>query len=253
MSRVGFVSSRSQQEFEIMSFRSSCIGCIIVFFAFCSHRAQSAIVPFTEDFASNSSNWFNPAGTAPVDWVSSGGPDGGSYVSTTFNFVNQTPGLPIPNNAVNLFRAQDEFNSSNHAFEGDWVGGGVTQFSFWVRHDAPAATHFFARFAPPTNFPGWAAVAFTPVAPNQWTHISFDIAFGNPALFYEGPPPTRAQFNQVFSNIGHVQVGAFGGAMAGSDQIVAFDLDQPSIIPTPASLALLGLACVLRRRRRARR
>ena len=163
---------------------------------------NAAIVPFTEQFSSGPSNWHDASGAAPVDWVSAGGPDGSSYVSTTFNFMNQTPGLEIPNNAVNLFRAQDEFNSSNHAFEGNWINDGVAEFSFWVRHNGSASLNVFARFSPPTNFPGWAAVEFTPVAPNTWTQVSFNIAFGNPELFYEGPPPTQTQFNQVFSNIG---------------------------------------------------
>jgi hypothetical protein len=202
---------------------------------------SAATVPFTEHFAVDHSNWFDPSGAAPVNWVANGGPDGSSYVSTSYNFVNQTPGLPFPNNAVNLFRAQDEFNSSNHAFEGDWIGGGVSQFSFWVRHNAPTALNFFARFATASNFPAWSGVNFAPVAPGVWTPINIDIVFGNPALFFEGPPPTLANFTQVFSNIGHVQIGAFGGDMAGLNYEVTFDLDKPTIIPGPGTLAILFL------------
>lgn len=213
--------------------------------------AGAVITPFTEDFAAGHSNWFNSGGAAPVDWFSSGGPDGSSYVSSSYNFVNQSPG-PIPNNAVNLFRAQDEFNSSNHAFEGDWLGAGVTQFSFWVRHNAPTVMNFFARFATPNNFPAWSAVGFTPVAPNIWTQVTFDIYFGNPALFYEGPPPTIANFNQVFSNVGHVQIGAFGGNMAGVNQDVTFSLDQPTLIPGPGALVALSAFAAFGRSRRRR-
>lgn len=214
--------------------------------------ATGAVVPFTEHFFSDAANWYDSAATAPVDWLSAGGPDGSSYVSTTFNFVDQTPGLPFPNNAVNLFRAQDEFDSSGGAFEGNWLEDGVLEFSFWVRHNAPGAMNFFTRFAPPNNFPGWAAVEFTPVAPNAWTQISFEIEFGNPELFYEGPPPNQAQFDQVFSNIGHVQVGVFGGPQAGVDQVVTFDLDQPSIVPAPPALGLMALVGVAGRVRRRR-
>src|SRR5687767_4199334 len=78
--------------------------------------AAGTIVPFTENFSSDAANWYDSGATAPVDWLAAGGPDGSSHVSTTFNFVDQTPGLPFPNNAVNLFRAQDEFDSSGGAF-----------------------------------------------------------------------------------------------------------------------------------------
>ncbi|MCI0364316.1 MAG: type II secretion system GspH family protein [Phycisphaerales bacterium] len=220
--------------------------------AFVVVPAESAVVPFTENFTADAANWYNSASTAPVDWVASGGPDGSSFASTTFNFVNQTPGLPFPNNAVNLFRAQDEFNSSGGAFFGDWIGDGATEFSFWIRHNAPSAMTFFTRFATPDNFPAWSAVEFTPVLPNTWTQISFDIFFGNPELFFEGPPPTQANFNQVFSSIGHVQVGVFGGLQAGIDQVITFDLDQPTLVPTPAGLALLGLAALASGPRRRR-
>jgi hypothetical protein len=216
-------------------------------------RAVGVTVPFTENFSTGAANWYNAAGTGPVDWNSSGGPDGSSFVSSSFNFINQTPGLPIPNNAVNLFRAQDEFNSSDHAFEGNWIAAGATEFSFWIRHNAPSPMTVFTRFAPPTNFPGWAGVAFTPVAPNVWTHVSLSIQFGNPNLFFEGPPPSQAQFDQVFSNIGHVQIGAFGGAMAGVDQSITFDLDQPSLIPSPSSIAVFGFALLSARGRRRTR
>lgn len=213
---------------------------------------HGAVVPFTENFTNDAANWYNNAGSAPVDWASSGGPDGGSYVTTSYNFVNQTPGLPFPNNAVNLFRAQDEFNTSNHAFEGNWIADGVTSFSFWIRHNAGAPMMFFTRFATPSNFPAWSGVEFSMVAPNTWTHITIPITLSNPALFYEGPPGGQAEFNAVFSNIGHVQVGVFGGAQAGVNQGFTFDLDQPSIVPAPGALALLGVSGLSRRARRRR-
>jgi hypothetical protein len=215
-----------------------------------SSAARAVIVPFTEHFVSNAANWYDPPGTAPASWVADGGPDASSYISTIFNFVDQAPGQPIPSNAVALFRAQDEFNSSDHAFEGDWIDGGVTDFSFWVRHNAPSAMNFFARFATANNFPAWSGVEFAPIAPNTWTQISFEISFDNPNLFYEGPPPSPAQFEEVFRNIGHVQVGVFGGSMAGIDHEVTFDLDQPTVAPSPSALALLALSGLCRRPRR---
>ena len=213
-------------------------------------QAHAITVPSVEHFQTGHANWFNASGAAPVNWLASGGPDGSSFVSTSFNFVNQTPGLPFPNNAVSLFRAQDEFNSSDHAFEGDWIGAGVSQFNFRVRHNAPTAMNFFVRFATASNSPAWSGVAFAPVGPNQWTQVTINIAFGDPGLFFEGPPPTINNFNQVFGNIGHVQIGVFGGDMAGVNQEFTFDLDQPSIVPAPGLLSGLGLFALLRRSRK---
>jgi hypothetical protein len=233
------------QLFRWVATLAAVVACLLTFVP----QSAALTVQFTEHFAVDHANWFDTAGVAPVNWVASGGPDGSSFVSTSFNFVNQTPGLPFPNNAVNLFRAQDEFNSSNHAFEGDWLGNGVSQFSFWVRHDAPTSLTFFARFSTASNFPAWSGVNFAPVASGAWTQITIDVAFGNPALFFEGPPPTMANFTQVFSNIGHVQIGAFGGDMAGVNHTITFDLDQPTIVPAPGVLAML-IAMGLRGRRR---
>jgi prepilin-type N-terminal cleavage/methylation domain-containing protein len=219
--------------------------------AFMASFAHASINPFTETFSSGASNWFNPLGTAPVTWQATGGPDGSPFVTTSFNFQNLTPGLPFPNNAVNLFRAQDEFNSSNHAFEGNWIADGVTTFSFDIRHDAQAAMTFFVRFATPSNFPAWSGVEFTAAAGNQWTHIAIPISLSNPALFFEGPPGGQAEFNSVFSNVGHVQIGVFAGGLAGVNQDVTFDLDNVSIVPTPSAIVVLlsGLCCAGRRRR----
>ncbi|HWB19122.1 MAG TPA: hypothetical protein VG711_02395, partial [Phycisphaerales bacterium] len=91
-----------------------------------SVSAATAVTAFTEDFTTNAANWYNPSGTAPADWFATGSFDGGSHISASYNFLDQTPGLPFPNNAVNLFRAQDEYNSSNNAFVGNWITGGVT-------------------------------------------------------------------------------------------------------------------------------
>jgi hypothetical protein len=226
------------------------VAVAIVAIVLSSSSARAAINPYTEQFTANAANWFNPLGTASADWVAAGGPDGSPHISTTFNFVNLTPGLPFPNNAVNLFRAQDEFNSSNHAFEGNWIGDGVTQFSFDIRHSASTAMTFFVRFATASNFPAWSGVEFTAVPGNTWTHIAIPISLSNPDLFYEGPPGGQAEFNSVFTAVGHVQIGVFAGALAGSNQDITFDLDNPSLTPGPASLAVLGLGIMGRSRRR---
>ncbi|HWB20028.1 MAG TPA: hypothetical protein VG711_07000, partial [Phycisphaerales bacterium] len=123
--------------------------------------------------------------------------------------------------------------------------------SFWVRHDATdVSLTFFARFSTPDNFPAWSGVSFTPVQANTWTQIVIPISLSNPGLFYEGPPGGQTEFDNVFSNIGHLQIGVFGGDLAGVDQNVTFDLDHVELVPAPGVLALCGLAGLVRQRRR---
>ena len=82
-----------------------------------------ATVPFTEDFVSSVANWADGSGANLATYVASGGPDGSSFASSTATGFNAADGLRMV-----VFRGQDEFNSSGHAFEGDWLGSGINRF-----------------------------------------------------------------------------------------------------------------------------
>lgn len=211
--------------------------------------ASAATVPFTEEFTDGASGWFNAAGSATVGWQASGGPDDGSFALTEFNFVaSAADDTPV------LFRAQDEFNSSGDVFEGNWIADGVTEFSAFVRHDAGMPLTFFTRFASPFNFPGATGVSFVPVPSDTWTRISFAIASDSPQFVtFEG-----SDFDTVFGNIGHVQIGvSVPEALAGVDAPFSFSIDKPTVVPEPGTLVLLGAAAcgsgVCRRRKRRAR
>lgn len=213
--------------------------------------AQSALaldVPFQEDFSTDNANWFDSTDAVPSNWVSSGGPDGSGYISSSFNFVNSAvDDTPL------FHRAEDEFNSSGGAFEGDWIAGGVTEFSVFVRHDAPVPLNFFSRFSGPGNFPGAIALEFQPVFPNTWTQLTFAIDANNPQFISFSGQDFATVFGASplngFAGIGHVQVGAnVPAALAGADQSFTFDVDQVAITPEPTSAVLLLGLLALRRR-----
>lgn len=209
--------------------------------------AQAVTVPFTEDFSADSANWkFDAAGATPAGWSATGGPDGGSYATSLFNFSASGPGsTPL------FFRAQEEFNSSGNAFVGNWITAGVTEIGMWVRHDAGIPLDFFTRITGPGNFPGVAGLYTTSVQSGVWTQLALDIVPGNPLFVFEGGP---SNFGSVFGNVGHVQVGVLTpAALVNTDQSVRFDLDKIGIVPEPASLMLMalgGAAAMFRRRTR---
>ncbi len=201
--------------------------------------ASGAVVPFTEDFTGGAAGWRDASGAQLADWVPAGGPDGSAYVTASYLVPD-----PLPPFGAILFRAQDEFGSSGGAFEGDWISDGVSEFSFFIRHDGPAPLDVFARFAGPLNFPGAVGISFVPVQPGAWTEITIPIAPGSPNIILEG-----AAFEDVFGDIGHLQIGILPSELFVGASLTV-DLDKVSIVPAPGTLAVLALAGVARRRRR---
>lgn len=205
--------------------------------------ARATTVPFTESFASGASSWRDTTGAADASWISVGGADGGGYITQALNFAAQTTGAtPL------LVRSDSAFGSSGGALYGDWLGDGVSEFSFFVRHDAPTPISVFARFATPIGGQGAIALAFAPVLPNVWTPIAIAIDPLNPQFIsFEA-----ADFGTVFSNVQRVQLGlSVPAALAGANVTYNFGFDEVGIVPEPASAALLALTALGLLRRRA--
>lgn len=203
-------------------------------------------VPTSENFTIDVANWADSSGLAPLSHVSGGGPDGSAYATTTFTF--NTGGGAGGTSAV-LFRAQDEFNSSGHAFEGNWISDKITKLTAQVRHNAPQPLNYFSRFSGPGNFPGGTAIQFAPVLPNVWTTLTFNISPASPQFVtFEG-----MNFGSVFSDVGHIQLGvSIPAALAADTTAYTYDLDNVIVTPEPTAMCLaalaLGSAAMIRRR-----
>ncbi len=207
-----------------------------------SSSAMALVNPFTEDFTAGASGWTTFNNAAPLTVSLTGGPDNSSFVSGAFNFSGQAAGAtPV------IIRGQE--GASGDAFAGDWITGGVTQLSVFVRHDAGVPLTFFARpSASPA--PGAVAIAFAPVPSGVWTLLTFAISPDSPQFvsFENG------DYNSIFSNIGRLQFGvSVPASLAGVDQNFTFDVDKVMIVPAPGCVAVAGvggLGLVSLRRRR---
>lgn len=228
------------------SFRPVSAGLLIL--AGTATASFGVINPFTETFSGPGANWAVAAsgpGSAPLTYLPSGGPDGSGYGSGSFGFSSFSVGTtPI------LFRSQDSFNSSGDAFVGNWLSSGVTNFSFSVRHNAPFALDFFARFVAGAAFTGVIYQEPVQVPANTWVTINVPISSSTPFI-YEGPP---SLFGSTFSNVDRVQLGIIANAnIAGQAGPYVFDVDNVSITPAPgAGALLLGAAGIVGTRRRRR-
>jgi hypothetical protein len=199
-----------------------------------------AALPFVEDFDGSAENW-RISGAADANWVATGGPDGGPYVSNAFtNFDPPPPSFPGASASLIIFRAQEEYGgvgSSNSKYTGNWLAAGIQEVTAWVRHDAGVPLAYNFRFSDPANTPG-ASYGTTPVPSGVWTKLTVDVTpTSTQWLTYGG-----GSHATIFDNIGHIQVSAVEPA-AWTAADVNFDLDRVSVaVPEPASLALAGLA-----------
>lgn len=177
-----------------------------------------------EDFVSNNSNWLNGT-SANATWVSSGGVDGGGFITSTGMVADTGFGTIV-------FRGNAASDASGDAFVGNWLPGGVSVFSAFVRHNASTNLGIFARLDAGAGKAG-SSVDFS-VAPNTWTQLSVAIV-DSPGSFQSFG---AGNFTSVFGNIQNIQFAVSPNAALAS-QTFTFDIDKVSAVPEPGALGLL--------------
>ncbi len=212
-----------------MDIRSTAFAAIA---AVVASSASAAVVPFTENFATDAANWTGPAGPA--------GYDPAGHIAAETNVNSAAFGVVI------ALRGQSANNASGGAFVGNWITDGVSALTFSVRHSAPVPMNFGARLTTPVNFPGAIGIDFVPVMPGVWTTVTIPISASYPGwVSFEG-----SDFNTIFSNIGNVQLlYSVPQSLAGTGTLVRVEADDVSIVPAPGVAAVLGAGLLLRRRR----
>ena len=224
-----------------------------------SSALQALTLPYTEDFDTGIANWRTNSTSTFMTPVLSGGPDGSSYALSTYNFqsYNYNPSSMTGNVVVlhrGTYNADPALSASGHNFAGNWIDGGVGEFRFTVRHNAPMPLSYYTRFAKPPFAPnanaGASAIQLGEVQPGVWTEVVFAIAPDNP----EFVSFQNLSFAQIFSGIGSLQIGVdVPQNLAGVNQLITFEIDKISIgVPEPSTFAMsfLGLAGVMVRRKK---
>jgi hypothetical protein len=211
---------------------------------FLVQTSGALIVPFDEQFSTGVSNWLNGSSSAPT-WSETGGVGGGGYISAPGAITSAGFGTIV-------FRGNAAADASGDAFVGDWLAGGVTSFSAFVRHDAPVALNIFARIDAGSGRAG-SSIDFS-VPAGQWFQINVPIV-DSPTSFQSYGAGT---FNTVFANILNIQIvlsSTQDPSTAGQTYNVG--LDNVSVVPEPGTIGLVvfglaGLALLQRRRCRCK-
>ena len=211
--------------------------------------AQALILDYTEDFTSGPSGWLNGSSAVPA-WSSTGGVDGGGYISV--------PGaITAGGFGTTVFRAPA--SASDSAFSGDFGGlicipngdGGFQcldrSWSTYLSHDAPTSLNISVRFDA-----GSGDVASTvdfSVPSGGWFKLEVPIE-DSPASFQSYGEGT---FETVFDGIQNVEIVLSATQDPSTvGQTYHVSLDRVATVPEPGTLGLVasGLAASFLVRRR---
>jgi len=196
-------------------------------------HATALLVPFTEDFSAGRAGWSTGNTNVAAGWSATGGVADGGYVTSTGTVVSSGFGAIV-------FRGNASADASGDAFVGNWLTGGVSAFSAFVRHDAPTALNFYARLDAGAGRAG-SSIDFS-VPPGAWFQLNIPIV-DEPTSFQSFGAGT---FSTVFNGIQNVQIAiSTNQAPAVVGQTYNLGLDKVSVVPEPGTASLLGLAAGL--------
>jgi hypothetical protein len=209
--------------------KSAAMAAVLATSGMVSNAFGLASLPFIEDFASGNANWATSNSSVFANWNETGGVDGGGYISANATVPSTPSGFGFI-----AFRGNDANNASGDAFVGNWLEGGVTLFTTYVRHNATGDLSVYARLDSGSGRAGSSA-PFT-VAPNTWTQLSVPIV-DSPSSFQSYG---AGNFTTVFSNIQNVQIAlsATQDYATVGGQSIALDVDRISIVPEPGAIGL---------------
>jgi hypothetical protein len=210
----------------INGIKGAALAAVLAASGMVSNAFALASLPFIEDFASNNANWLNGS-SVNATWLPAGGVDDGAFIRST-GTVNATGFGTI------VFRGNANADASGDAFVGNWITGGVSSFSTFVRHDAPMNLNVYARLDAGFGRAG-SSVDFT-VTPNTWTQLSVPIVDSTSSFQSYG----GGNFTSVFGNILNIQIAMSATQNATLDgQTYTIDIARVSMVPEPGSLMLL--------------
>ena len=236
----------------MLSLRPASIA--LVFGAFVATASTAAVLPVLEDFPTDNANWTGGNPQAALTYEDDGGPDGGAYVTTPYNyngFVSNFGVGPV------IFRANSAANASDGAFAGNWIEDGVGRVRAWVRQDTGIDLTYYVRFATASGAPPGAVVNDDDTVPSGvWTQIEIVIDPNDPSCQGEGNTCAEAM-----ATVGTLQIGTDAPApLPTTDESFTLGLDKVELLeaevpePGQAMLAVVGALVMTgaRRRRRAR-
>ncbi len=204
--------------------------------------SMASVTPFTETFEGGVNGWLQGSFGAP-NYSATGSIDNSAYISSSADLNSAGPfGLAV-------FRGHDDFDASGDAFVGNYLASGITQISFDFRHNADIDLNVALRVSGSNNFPGMGIELPAFVAGGEWVTLTYNLNFDNPLVTLEGAP-TIEFYQSVMEAVGNIQVSVERPDGLNTPLVVDFDLDNVSITPAPASLAMLSIGGLLASRRR---
>lgn len=195
--------------------------------------ASGLVVPFTEDFSAGNARWSTGNTNVAAGWSANGGVMDGAYITSAGTVLTTGFGAIV-------FRGNASADASGDAFVGDWLAGGVSAFSAFVRHNAPIALNLYARLDAGAGRAG-SSIDFS-VPADTWFQLNVPIV-NSPSSFQSFG---AGSFNTVFNGIQNVQIAiSTNQAPAVIGQTYSIGLDRVSVVPEPGSASLLASGAAL--------